>query len=910
MLDREGETMLSSKDRVAELVRVLSATHSMSDADVFQASYVARKLHVSRSMASSYLNTLYSEGVLVKVASRPALFYDRATLEQRHHIKIAQLSFLSTTELLDYVAEAKDASYDFQDLIGSSGSLKNIVEQVKAAACYPPEGLPFLMWGDDEEGKREFRAAVCRWCVSEGITTGQESMVEVDARGLFEAAELPESFRTADGQLVFGDSFDLIWVTNCQALNEEGWRQVLRHFEPSREKGLLRGVSRMFFDCADDPAQTVNASILRCVPIVCRFPSFPERGVDEREAFVYRAFQEESRRISRKVLVSTNAVRRFVGFDGGGIADLRRAIQIACANSMASGAGEDGSIRVSAAHASPVSSTVDGAGRYDEDPAYVDVNQYDPLQRGADVAESLRRFLERLSALPVTQAPSQSEETDVFQSLSGYFELISNRRRGRAHMMLDQPLLQAVSRVFDRCGINEPVGFASHLADSMEFFRENRRAISSFRRCNDELIHTASVAVARLYPFESSVVAYLSNTILDSWGWNMEEENRLVLAFYLHWCIREQKVRCAAVIVAHGYSTASSMADAVNTMLRQHVFDALDMPLDVSSEEIVQELSRYVSKTAVHKDLLIMVDMGSLETIGERVNFALQASVGVIDNVSTALALEAGSLILQQCSVADILTTIKERAKITTSLHMSEQLPRAILFVSENGIAAAARLAELFFSSLPKSVNLEAVPCEYLSVAEQVENGLYQGRRVLFVLGTSNPGIEGVNFVLLENVVDLTEDDSLNIDLSEYLAPDEIKMLRSNLIKNFTLENLMKHLTILEPDHLMNVVSGSIEQLQRNLGMTFSPRMLMRLYVHVSYLVERLVTRRYVSDESMSDFERSEAEFVRSVRASFRGITAAYGVDLPISEIHYVFTLINFVEPKGGGAEEEDFFAL
>lgn len=669
-------------------------------------------------------------------------------------------------------------------------------------------------------------------------------------------------------------------------------------------------VARLFFDCPEDPSQTIDPAILRRIPMVCHFPSFFERGIDEREAFAYRALKEEARRISRKVLVSTNAVKRFIGFDSGGISDLHRAVRIACANSMASGLDTDGSVRVSAAHVSLSPGLIDSIDPYDEDPSYMDVDLYDPFQRGADVVEALRRFIEGLSSLSAAQMPGQDEETGVFQSLSGYFELISDLRRGRARTMLDQPLLQAVGRVFDRCGINEPVGLTSHLADSMEFFRENRQAISSFRRCNGELIHAASIAVNQLYPFESSVVANLSNTILDCWGWNVEDENRLVLIFYLHWCIKEQKVRCAAVIVAHGYSTASSMADAVNTMLRQHVFDALDMPLDVSSEEIAQELSRYVSKTAVRKDLLIMVDMGSLEAIGERINCTLQASVGVIDNVSTAMALEAGSLILQQHSVADILPAIKEQVRITTSLHLSEQLPRAILFVSENGIAAAARLAELFFSSLPRSVNLEAVPCEFLSVAEQVENGFYQGRRVLFVLGTSDPGIEGVNLVLLENVIDLTEDDSLKIDLSEYLAPDEIRMLRSNLIKNFTLENLMKHLTILEPDHLMNVVSGSIEHLQRNLGVTFSPRMLMRLYVHVSYLVERLVTKHCVSDDTTYEFEHNEAEFIRNVRASFRSITATYGVDLPLSEIHYVFTLINYAEPEGGGAEDKDFFAL
>lgn len=39
-------------------------------------------------------------------------------------------------------------------------------------------------------------------------------------------------------------------------------------------------------------------------------------------------------------------------------------------------------------------------------------------------------------------------------------------------------------------------------------------------------------------------------------------------------------LRTLCVILSHGYSTATSIADAANRMLGMHVYEAVDMPYD------------------------------------------------------------------------------------------------------------------------------------------------------------------------------------------------------------------------------------------------------------------------------------------------------------------------------------------
>lgn len=902
--------MQSSKDIIREHLRDVTVACELESADGLQASTVAAELHISRSTASSYMNALHSEGILIKVAARPTLFFDRSALEQRFGIAINQGTFLSVAELRRYIDGRQEVRYDFQDIIGATGSLKEVIDQAKAAACYPPHGLPYLLSGADRCGKAEFRGAVIRWCVSEGIVRSASAVYVADAAAF--SADLE-----ADALNLSPAATDLVWITECQNLSDAAWSFLFAQYEAAERthdgrSAAMSPRTRLFLDCKGSAASSISPLYLRRIPVVSIYPEFSARALDEREACVYHAFQEESVRIDRRVLVSASVVKRLVGLDSiTSLSSLRRMVQMACANAMAAAAPGAGTaaVHVLGAHVPAGRGAPFDAGLINESLSFVDVATYDPLQRGAEVLRPLSRFFEALAACPASREPSAEDESIIYQRLSRYLELVGECRRGHARDSLDQAVAQIAERVFDRYGINEPVGLVAHLVNAAAFFRENRLAVEAFReRMGAALCDGARRALAHHWSYEASIISGLSNALQDCLGWGIDTENRLALAFYLHWCIREQKIRCAGVIVAHGYSTASSLAAAVNTMLRQHVFDALDMPLDVSGEEIERQLERYVSKMPLRKDLLIMVDMGSLESVGDRLNLSLRVNVGVIDNVSTATALEAGSLILQQYSVEDILPRVRECAVCAYSLHRNERKRQAVLFVSENGLAAAARLAELFFSSLPRSLDLEAVPCEYLTVADEVENGIYRGKQVLFVLGTSNPGIAGVNFVLLESIVDMTGEDSIGVDLSAYLAPTEIDTLRANLVKNFTLENLMRHLTILEPDRLMEVVSGSIEQLQRRLGTRFSYRMLMRLYVHISYLVERLVTRRYVEDAETGDFEGAEPEFIESVRASFHDIIAAYGVELPISEIHYVFALIHSEEARGGDAVDDDFF--
>ncbi len=115
------------------------------------------------------------------------------------------------------------------------------------------------------------------------------------------------------------------------------------------------------------------------------------------------------------------------------------------------------------------------------------------------------------------------------------------------------------------------------------------------------------------------------------------------------------------LILCHGYSTASSIADTVNHILNQHVFDGMDMEVQVSIDKMCLMVDDYLRRKAPVKELMLLVDMGSLEDIYERINPLSDCNIGIINNVSTASALEVGNLMKQHMHARQIIKTIKEK---------------------------------------------------------------------------------------------------------------------------------------------------------------------------------------------------------------------------------------------------------
>lgn len=151
---------------------------------------------------------------------------------------------------------------------------------------------------------------------------------------------------------------------------------------------------------------------------------------------------------------------------------------------------------------------------------------------------------------------------------------------------------------------------------------------------------------------------------------------------------------------------------------------------------------------------MLLVDMGSLEDIYERINPLSDCNIGIINNVSTASALEVGNLMKQHMHARQIIKTIKENYEMSYQFIESKQKTEAILTVCATGFGSAKKIGELLKNSLPKSIPLEIIPYDYRSlVTHGIEDNIFSEYDVKMLIGTLDPKVPGVKYMPMENIV-------------------------------------------------------------------------------------------------------------------------------------------------------------
>lgn len=136
---------------------------------------------------------------------------------------------------------------------------------------------------------------------------------------------------------------------------------------------------------------------------------------------------------------------------------------------------------------------------------------------------------------------------------------------------------------------------------------------------------------------------------------------------------------------------------------------------------------------------------------------------------------------------------------------------------------------------------------------------------------------------------------------------EEIKRFTDDLIKNFSLTNVIESVTILNPKPLLNIVEKSIHKLEREQQRLIHPRILIGLYVHVCCFVERMVKHEPIkSYPNLIEFEKEQSDFIENVLNSFDELQSHYSIEIPTSEIGYIYDYINMlnVEDKNTYVDE------
>lgn len=117
----------------------------------------------------------------------------------------------------------------------------------------------------------------------------------------------------------------------------------------------------------------------------------------------------------------------------------------------------------------------------------------------------------------------------------------------------------------------------------------------------------------------------------------------------------------------------------------------------------------------------------------------------------------------------------------------------------------------------------------------------------------------------------------VDVVFGRWLDASELSSFHEKLLSNMMLQNVIRSITILDPERLFHEIESAVHELQRRTGEKIGSNAIIGLYVHLCCLVERLVTRNPIETYVGGTASRRNAPISsspsgRASRASRRAI--------------------------------------
>lgn len=894
--------MISTKMEILDYIALETVNFSFDNADRVSTTGVSDSLSISRSLASQYLNELNKEGLIIKIRTRPVYFIHKKNYEKISNTSIRNNEYDSMDDLAVEVNKKRIFKTGFNRMIGNEGSLKQAINQILSSINYPPFGLSLLITGECGTGKKSLCQAVFEYCLENEIIRDKKLREVVcqkndDFNSGFQA--LLTGTKSAKGLLETADRA-LLFIHNAEYLTEDNQYFLNDIVEKGyfstdeTDKRELKTQIVTVFNERNDLAS--NKDIFHSFAAQCVIPSLHDRYYQEKEELIIYFLKVESFKVKKNIMISENALLALANYNyPDNIRSMRKTIQAVCAKLNLENK-DSGQICICYYQ---LPEDVIGVPKINlsqaDDIGYIDVQNYRANNESETVVALFDSILNFLVNLDFQTLKDDLVINDFVNLIRGYSEQILFKRSvfNKKNQVLEQTMEKVINDTLGLFKVNIPINDILLIARIMYLDSYVDSSIKVWDKDNSWRINQINTLVERSFSDENFIVEKIQQLLRNSLEMVLNDICKIILTVNIHKYKKDLiKRNYLAVIIAHGNSTATSIADAVNSLLRTYIFDSINMPLDTSMKEIAERLRAYIERTTIKSDVIILVDMGSLEGIDHELSNILNRNVGIMNSVSTRMALEVGNGLLNNLNMEEILKKAQEYSNSTYKVVKNRNNRNVILFTSDNGLYMAEKLKSLFATSLPKALNVELMTIDYINViSKDYWDHLFETYNVLFVLGTFNPNVKNDKFVPIEDMINsITRIQGI---LSQFLKTDELNKFKDDLIRNFSLQNLVSFITILEPSKLIDFVVEATSLIQEKLGITFKNKTLIGIYIHISCLVERLVTKEEIDSHlNIADFEQHHQDFISIANESFLKIGRHYRVEIPISEIAYIYDYI------------------
>ena len=883
----------------------------------FTAGGIAQALNAKRNTVSLYLNQLTNEHKLVKVQTRPVRFIHKTQFEKSNYA--LKKDTYATVAQLEQENNNQDILKSFAQI---NPSLKESVERVRAAVLYPNNGLPLLITGESGTGKSYLVGLINRFCRTNKLIKTTAPFVTVNCAQYADNPELLTSnlfgykkgaFTGADqdhdGAFIEANG-GILFLDEVHRLGPKGQEKLFTYLDqglvyPVGETSHGKRVSvRLCFATTEEVENNFLTTFMRRIPVKISLPPLSQRSREERLNLIYTLLCNEQREIAKPIIVSDQVLEMLANYlPVGNIGDLKNAVKLTIARANAD--AKKANKLTLTAYNLPVDVLMRS-----KTESYLSAKKPLQITDETEPADLIARsfpekkiFLHSLERLLTTYEQSNNHlpncESKLKQIVYQLFDTLLFEKNASKQLPLLSYVIEHLKHLFEQLQNAYQLQVSGNAIYAISYYLFERQKIQwnidEVRQKN--ALHSLYQEVRQRYPEVYAYVGKLLLLIKNNLEIELNEVDYIFLSIYLNKLeIITKTGLIKAIVLAHGYATAGSIANVVNRLLNAHTLDAFDMPINVSTQQIANKIIDYSENNDVSHGLIILVDMGSLQEIEKLFPRQLDAPLLLINNVSTSLALTVGESILQKRSFREIGQLAQQKSKVEIKLtYPAKRRQQVILTTCYSGIGTATHVARLLERCMPSSSKIKIIPYDYQALKDphkvKVVNKMYD---VIGIVGTENPEIPGLDFIHLEKILSDKGTAKLQKWLTKSFTVPEIKLIMNNLVKNFSLERTINMVTILDAPKVIENITIFLQELERRFSISLSNQKKFTLYVHISYLIERLIRKEKndLDPEYAKTYAHKYTTDLKIIKAAFSVIIDNYNVKIPVSELIYIDQII------------------
>lgn len=901
---------------------------------------IAEVLGIQRTNSSKDLNQLVREGKLIKTDGRPVRYIYQTLVT---HVKPVTKHVVSYKETP--VSEEKntlqiDTKDIFAKIIGANGSMKNSVEQAKAAILYPPRGLNCLITGPTGSGKTYFAHAMYHFAKAHHVIDEETELIVFNcadyannpellmshlfgyAKGAFTGADEEKMgiIDQADGGMLFLDEIHRLPPEGQEMIfyfMDHGTYSRLGETTKSHEANV-----RIVGATTEDPGSSLLETFVRRIPINIKLPAFEKRPANEKVDLVKIMIAHEANRTQRKISLTEDVAKALIGsVTYGNIGQLKSNIQLVCARGF-----------LNHMQSPEISITID--------------DLTEGIRSGLIQLASNRSAMAELSKIlepKITVAPNDTImkiQSDSYELPYNLYDIIGDK----AALLKSDGLDQEAINHFISTDINihlksfyKDHGFSfnadSKLAEfvdpkiievtnqiyvmvkrSLQYeFQQNfiyamSLHISSFlkkinlgeeRHTNDNIREMAfdfpdEYAVAK--EVRSYIETYFQVEIPES-----EDYYLTVLLVSLR--ANQASGRIGVVVAAHGNSTASSMVQVVQQLLDAENVRAVDMPLDMDPKTALDRIERNVQEVDEGSGVILLVDMGSLASFNSQIQRDTGIPVRTVDMVTTSLVLETVRKVSVLGTDLDMLheslKNFRGYAEISSVESVQEAKPihkkKAVLAICASGEGTAQRIKELIERAVNKcqETELEVLALSIVEVKEELPV-IQKEYQIIATTGITDLNIQAP-FIPLERFID----QNIEVILDQLLMESELEetefiFLDEESAKNTCVEFISDNFIFINGSKLIDPMWQFSTQISQTTGIGDEEYgFKINLVMHTAGMIERIIRNESLTVEENELTNTTNDPLYSQLAASVVLLEDQIKVKVPIEEMYYLLRLVH-----------------